>query len=100
MRGDDTVARLGGDEFVLLLVGLKNQHDYCVLLDRLLLEIVRPIHINIDDQIDIATVSASIGVTLFPSDNSEPEVLLQHADQAMYQAKQAGKSTYRTYKTA
>jgi diguanylate cyclase (GGDEF)-like protein/hemerythrin-like metal-binding protein/PAS domain S-box-containing protein len=100
VRGDDTVARLGGDEFVLLLVGLKNQHDYCVLLDRLLLEIVRPIHINIDDQIDIATVSASIGVTLFPSDNSEPEVLLQHADQAMYQAKQAGKSTYRTYKTA
>ena len=98
VRGDDTVARLGGDEFVLLLVGLKNQHDYCILLDRLLLEIARPIHINIDNQIDIATVGASIGVTLFPTDNSEPETLLQHADQAMYQAKQAGKSTYRAYK--
>ena len=97
VRGDDTVARLGGDEFVLLLVGLKNQHDYRILLDRVLLEIARPIHINIDNQIDIASVSASIGVTLFPQDNSEPETLLQHADQAMYQAKQAGKSTYRAY---
>ena len=100
VRGDDTVARLGGDEFVLLLGALKNPQDYRLLLDRVLLEVARPIHTRIDHQSDTATVSASIGVTLFPQDNSESTALIQHADQAMYQAKQAGKSTYCLYTAA
>jgi len=93
MRGDDTVARLGGDEFVLLLGGLKNQEEYRVLLDRVLLEVARPIQIGNE----VAHISASIGITLFPQDNSESATLVQHADLAMYLAKQAGKCTYRIF---
>lgn len=93
VRDDDTVARLGGDEFVLLLGDLKNPEEYKELLDRVLLEVARPIQIENES----ASISASIGVTIFPQDNSEPDALIQHADQAMYQAKQSGKSTHHRY---
>jgi diguanylate cyclase (GGDEF)-like protein len=48
----------------------------------------------------VVNVSASIGVTVFPDDKSEPELLLHHADQAMYQAKRQGKSRYCLYDSA
>jgi diguanylate cyclase (GGDEF)-like protein/hemerythrin-like metal-binding protein/PAS domain S-box-containing protein len=93
MRDNDTVARLGGDEFVILIGDLKNSADYAVLLKRVLIEISRPVQI----QDKTVQVSVSIGVTLFPADKSDPEALLHHADQAMYQAKQQGKSRYCLY---
>jgi diguanylate cyclase (GGDEF)-like protein/PAS domain S-box-containing protein len=93
MRGNDTVARLGGDEFVILFGDLKKPEDCTELLDRLLQEIERPVPI----QNEFASVTGSIGVTIFPQDGGNPEALLRHADQAMYQAKQQGKSRYQIY---
>lgn len=93
VRSHDTVARLGGDEFVILIGGLENNQDYLGLLDRILLEVSQPIPI----QDKAVSVSASIGVTLYPLDKCEPEILLHHADQAMYQAKRLGKSRYCMY---
>jgi diguanylate cyclase (GGDEF)-like protein/hemerythrin-like metal-binding protein/PAS domain S-box-containing protein len=93
VRAEDTVARLGGDEFVLLLGDLKAAQDYKELLDRVLQEVARPIQIGPDS----ARIGASIGVTLFPQDDSDADALIQHADQAMYQAKQSGKSSYHQY---
>jgi diguanylate cyclase (GGDEF)-like protein/PAS domain S-box-containing protein len=93
VRGNDTVARLGGDEFVLLLGGLNNQDEYRDLLDRVLREVAHPILIGSET----AHISASIGVTVFPHDNSEHETLIEHADQAMYRAKQIQKSSYHRY---
>ncbi len=93
LRANDTVARLGGDEFVILFGDLKNPCDYEVLLDRLLQHLNEPIQLDNDR----AHVSASIGVTLYPQDKAMPEELLEHADSAMYQAKQSGKSRYVLY---
>ena len=90
MRGNDTVARLGGDEFVILFGDLKKPEDCKELLDRLLLEIARPVTICNEN----VHVTASIGVTLFPEDAGDADTLLHHSDQAMYRAKQSGKAGY------
>lgn len=89
----DTVARLGGDEFALLLAG---QADFAAcerLLKQLLLAVARPVSVEGTD----VRVSASIGLTLCPSDPAEPEQLMRHADQAMYRAKLAGKNCYELF---
>ncbi len=93
IREGDTLARLGGDEFVILLLGLEKVDECVYGVERLLKNIAKPI--TIDNQ--IFTVTASIGVTVYPIDNQEPDTLLRHADQAMYKAKQLGKNRYFHY---
>lgn len=93
LRGGDTVARLGGDEFVILLMGIDNADACKISLDRLLAGIGQAI--IVDDH--SFTVTASIGVTLYPLDNEDPDTLLRHADQAMYLAKQRGKNCYHIF---
>jgi diguanylate cyclase (GGDEF)-like protein/PAS domain S-box-containing protein len=89
VRANDTVARLGGDEFALVLVDLEGPKEARLILDRMLGSIEQPVLVN-----DLRLgVSASIGVTLFPQDDSDAETLLRHADQAMYAAKQSGRAT-------
>ncbi len=93
IRGDDTVARLGGDEFVILLVGLERAEECTHSLDRLLAAICRPIEVGGRS----FSLSASIGLTLYPVDDEDADTLLRHADQAMYIAKQSGKNRYIMY---
>ncbi|OGS90244.1 MAG: hypothetical protein A2Z95_02395 [Gallionellales bacterium GWA2_60_18] len=96
IRGEDTVARLGGDEFVVLLQGLEKGEECVATLDRLLAEIGRPIVVN-DKPL---MLGASIGVSIYPLDDEDPDTLLRHADQAMYAAKQSGKNRYHIYDPA
>lgn len=93
VRKNDTVARLGGDEFVILLADLEKLEDCEHLLDRIVEKIALPMGL----ENALAQVSVSIGVTIFPQDNVGAELLLKHADQAMYEAKKAGKSRYCFY---
>ncbi|TCJ15369.1 EAL domain-containing protein [Parasulfuritortus cantonensis] len=93
VRGGDTVARLGGDEFAFLLQGLKNTEECEQSLNRLLGAISRPILIA-DKPVSL---TASIGVSLYPNDDEDPDTLIRHADQAMYSAKQDGRSRYHFY---
>lgn len=90
VRGDDTVARLGGDEFVLLLGGLDSVREADEMLTRLLHILAAPYHLAAQQ----ISLTASIGVTLFPSDSGNADTLLRHADHAMYLAKEAGKNRY------
>ncbi|PJA32159.1 MAG: diguanylate cyclase [Zetaproteobacteria bacterium CG_4_9_14_3_um_filter_53_7] len=90
LRAQDTIARLGGDEFVLIIEELNHPEDCRPLLERILIEVGKPVQLGKDT----ATVSVSIGVDFFSSDNKEAHVLLQQADQAMYHVKQSGKSNY------
>ena len=91
LREGDTVARIGGDEFVLLLGGLSTIEEGDRALERLLWGVAEPYALG--DSLPVR-VSASVGVTLFPLDHAEPDILLRHADQAMYQAKQTGRNRY------
>lgn len=93
VRGGDTVARLGGDEFVLLLSGLADIHECDQALNRISASLTRPFAITGEE----VTISASIGVTLYPHDGSDADTLLRHADQAMYVAKQAGRNRHHLF---
>ncbi len=86
-RAGDTVARLGGDEFVLLVTDVAVLDEVHIALQRILEDISRPY--DIDGR--TVKIGASIGVTVFPHDNADPETLIRHADQAMYHAKSAGR---------
>ncbi|HEY9199540.1 MAG TPA: EAL domain-containing protein, partial [Gammaproteobacteria bacterium] len=88
VRSMDTIARLGGDEFVLLLCDITSTEEMEQVLERILAAVSAPYFI---DNIPLR-ITASIGVAVYPLDNVDPDTLLRHADQAMYQAKQAGRN--------
>ena len=94
VRAGDTVARIGGDEFVVLLSNLADDEECRVALDRLLQATSAP---YVVDDIVQTGISASIGVSLFPSDPVDADTLVRHADHAMYAAKQAGKNRYQWF---
>lgn len=94
IRANDTVGRLGGDEFVLLLTCLENAKEYQMVLDRVIQAINLPVTV---DAANKATITASIGIALFPRDSSDPDSLLRQADQAMYAAKQNGRNRYQFF---
>ena len=89
----DAAARLGGDEFVLLLQGLAHIHDAGKAASRILEAISRPFDLDGHD----VFISASIGISLYPSDGEECIDLLKSADVAMYQAKATGRNSYKYY---
>lgn len=91
----DTLARIGGDEFVLLVTQLTSDKDSEVLLNTLLDSVSKTI--LIDGQ--LLKLSASVGVSFYPTDKVDAEQLLRHADQAMYTAKQSGKNCYSIFDT-
>ncbi|MCK9200392.1 MAG: EAL domain-containing protein [Gallionella sp.] len=96
IRGGDTVARLGGDEFVVVLLDLERGDECVATLERLLAAISAPMTIK-DSTLALST---SIGVSIYPLDDEDPDTLLRHADQAMYMAKQSGKNRFHIYDPA
>ena len=95
LREEDTVSRQGGDEFAFLLNDIESYEHCKHTLDRLHRSLAEPYIIDGYAH----KISASTGVTLFPTDNSDIDTLLRHADQAMYQSKQAGRNRYQLFDT-
>lgn len=93
LRAGDTLARFGGDEFVLLLPDLDHPGEAEEVAERLLLELIRPHKVNGHE----LHISASIGIAINDEPLEDPEKLLQHADMAMYKAKQQGRNAYQCY---
>ncbi|ACL72932.1 diguanylate cyclase/phosphodiesterase with PAS/PAC and Chase sensor(s) [Thioalkalivibrio sulfidiphilus HL-EbGr7] len=94
LREEDTLSRLGGDEFVAVLLDLADVEACVPLLTRLLAAAARPVSIEGRE----LRISASLGVTFYPqAEQIEAEQLLRQADQAMYQAKLAGKGRYHVF---
>ncbi|MFO7649511.1 EAL domain-containing protein, partial [Halomonas campaniensis] len=85
---EDLVARLGGDEFAVLLHRFKGAPER---LERIVEALAQPLDAGGEAPL---RVTGSLGVTLFPADESDPETLLRHADQAMYRAKVLGGNTF------
>jgi diguanylate cyclase (GGDEF)-like protein/PAS domain S-box-containing protein len=94
LREGDTLARLGGDEFVAVLSDLESTSACLPLVNRLLETAAQPMQVG-----DLnLQVSVSIGVTVFPQTHDiDADQLLRQADQAMYQAKVAGKNRYQIF---
>jgi diguanylate cyclase (GGDEF)-like protein len=94
LRESDTLARIGGDEFVAVLDDLDTAEDCDSTLKRMLAAAARPVRLG-----DLTLqVSASLGVTFFPQgDAVDADQLMRQADQAMYQAKLAGKNRYHVF---
>ncbi|MBM69902.1 MAG: hypothetical protein CME43_10535 [Haliea sp.] len=89
LREHDIVARLGGDEFVAIIRDVEENTVY----ERILGAIRQPIRL----QNQVLTLGGSMGVTVYPQDKAAPDLLLRHADQAMYAAKDAGKNRYQMF---
>jgi diguanylate cyclase (GGDEF)-like protein len=95
LRTDDTVARLGGDEFGLILPGILDAGHALELLARVREELAAPVVLH---EVPLS-IEASFGVALYPAHGNTVEVLLQHADAAMYQGKR-GTSGIVVYESA
>ena len=94
LREVDTLARLGGDEFVAVLLDLSDVESSKSLITRLLAAAAQPVAV---DDLSLQ-VSASLGITFYPqADEVDADQLLRQADQAMYQAKLAGRNRYQIF---
>jgi diguanylate cyclase (GGDEF)-like protein/PAS domain S-box-containing protein len=100
LREGDSLARFGGDEFVAVLVDLEHPHDCVPVLERLLQAAAEPLKLDFNAGSITLRVSASIGATIYPKDGADADLLMRHADQAMYLAKQAGKNRYHLFDVA
>jgi diguanylate cyclase (GGDEF)-like protein/PAS domain S-box-containing protein len=91
----NTIARLGGDEFTVILESLRTPLDAENVAERIINACTRPFRVN-DQELFL---SASIGITVFPDDSGDPEILMRNADAAMYQAKEEGRGTFRFFRS-
>lgn len=90
VRASDSVARLAGDEFIALVENIAEADTLSHLADKILAQLNHPF--QLDGHLE--TISASIGIAIYPDDGHSPQHLMQAADQAMYAAKREGRNAY------
>jgi len=93
IRKEDTLARLGGDEFTVIMDGLKEMQDVSLLAQKVLDVVMQPIHI----EGHTLYISCSIGISLYPQDDTDTNNLIKYADAAMYKAKEEGRNNFQFY---
>jgi len=93
VRKSDTVSRWGGDEFCVLLPSVKSNEGVLKLYKRILNESFNNIKLK-NKKIQL---KVSIGISMYPMDGDKPEVLIDNADNAMYESKKNGKNQYRIF---
>ncbi len=92
-RGEDTVARRGGDEFIVLLPNITGPQDAEAVAQKILNGLMQPYYIHGKE----LHIGSSIGISLFPDDGRDVEVLLKNSDIAMYHAKESGRNNYQFF---
>jgi diguanylate cyclase (GGDEF)-like protein/PAS domain S-box-containing protein len=91
LRDVDMVARLGGDEFIVLLEDIAQPKDAAWVAKEIITDLTKPFRLTQNDNVQIG---ASIGISLYPQHGDSPELLMDHADAALYQAKDAGRGCF------
>jgi diguanylate cyclase (GGDEF)-like protein len=90
VRADDTVGRLGGDEFIVLSGGIHSADEVMTIAENLIKHINEAFTLEGKELI----LTASIGISVFPSDGDDKLELIRKADSAMYHSKESGRNTY------
>lgn len=96
LRETDTLTRLGGDEFVLIVDNVQDPKDVAGVAHKLIRSLEGPFFIHGSK----TNVSASVGIATYPDGGKTPSDLLRNADMALYEAKEAGRKTYRYFSEA
>jgi diguanylate cyclase (GGDEF)-like protein len=94
VRASDTVARYAGDEFTMILRHIIKRDDVLRIAEKVVQTMELPL--TLDDGSELQ-VTVSVGISFFPDDAAEGELLLRHADEAMYGAKSLGRNNYQVY---
>lgn len=92
-RADDVVFRLGGDEFLILLPATDHEENAGDVARHVIHCLNQPYKVKGLE----ASLSASVGISIYPQDGDEIDTLIHHADAAMYHAKQGGRSNFQYY---
>jgi diguanylate cyclase (GGDEF)-like protein/PAS domain S-box-containing protein len=95
MRATDTVCRQGGDEFVVLLAEVERPEDATQVADKLIAAFALPHEVEGHE----LHVTLSIGISLYPDDGSDADMVLQNADTAMFHAKAIGRNNHQFFRT-
>jgi diguanylate cyclase (GGDEF)-like protein len=93
IRNVDTVARTGGDEFLLLITAIKEPAEAAGIAAKIVATLDKPVGIGGTE----VHASASIGIAVYPTDGTDTDSLVAHADEAMYFAKQQGRNSYQFF---
>ncbi|WP_025565198.1 EAL domain-containing protein [Psychromonas sp. SP041] len=93
LRSEDILARFAGDEFILILPNIEHE-QFVADIAR---EIVKTLSVPVTIKEQVAFISASIGIALFPEHGEQSDILLQRADKAMYLSKHSGKNQFSFY---
>ena len=93
LRKGDTISRFGGDEFLILLNGVKNADDIHTTVKKIMETASMPLEV----EGDCIAVTASLGIAIYPTDDTEIESLIRKSDKAMYYIKTHGRNGYSFY---
>ena len=93
VRGSDIVCRLGGDEFTVVLDEIKNIEEVVVCAERIIASLAQAYYLEGAE----VSITASVGISVYPLDSDEIKGIMTNADAAMYEAKEEGKNQYRLY---
>ncbi|MBB2970312.1 EAL domain-containing protein [Mesorhizobium sp. RMAD-H1] len=93
LGSEDMLARLGGDEFAIIMPGISGT----AAVSRLAEDILEALQSESEASPMRSIVSSSIGIAIFPTDGTDRETLLNHADTALYRSKAEGRNTYRFF---
>jgi len=93
IRKSDIVSRIGGDEFTVILPKLHSNESAALIAQKIIDSVSEPV--QLED--DIVHVGASIGISIYPQDGKDVEILSKHADIAMYHVKESGRNGYQYF---
>jgi diguanylate cyclase (GGDEF)-like protein/PAS domain S-box-containing protein len=96
VRAEDTVARMGGDEFTVILEEINDAAHVVPVARKVVAALAQPMTLEGKP----LSITTSLGISLYPEHGDEPDVLIRHADTAMYQAKESGRNNFQFFTAA